>query len=92
MGLLNYCLVLSQSTPKHFTSYTLQRGNHLPNKIWTDGMDLYTAIKHAIDGRAVLFLGSGSSAGAKPIGADTFLTGRQLALLLSEHVELTPPL
>jgi len=55
-------------------------------------MDLYTAIKHAIDGRAVLFLGSGSSAGAKPIGADTFLTGRQLALLLSEHVELTPPL
>ncbi len=54
-------------------------------------MDLYTAIKHAIDGRAVLFLGSGASAGAKPIGADKFFTGRQLALLLSEHVELTPP-
>lgn len=54
-------------------------------------MDLTTAIKHAIDGRAVLFLGSGASAGAKPIGADKFLTGRELAMLLSGHAGLTPP-
>lgn len=54
-------------------------------------MDLNTAIKHAIDGRAVLFLGSGASAGAKPIGADKFLTGRELAVLLSEPAGITPP-
>ena len=54
-------------------------------------MDLSTAIKHAIDGRALLFLGSGASAGAKPINGEKFLTGRDLAELLSEHAGLTPP-
>jgi hypothetical protein len=39
-------------------------------------MDLSTAIKHAIDGRAVLFLGSGASAGAIPITGEEFLTGQ----------------
>lgn len=31
-------------------------------------MDLTTAIKHAIEGRALLFFGSGGSVGASPVG------------------------
>ncbi len=54
-------------------------------------MDLHTAIKHAIDGKAVLFLGSGASVGARPIVGDKFLTGRELAVLLSEPAGLKPP-
>ncbi len=54
-------------------------------------MDLHTAIKHAIDGKAVLFLGSGASIGAKPIVGEKFLTGRELAVLLSEPAGLKPP-
>lgn len=54
-------------------------------------MDLSTAIKHAIDGTAVLFLGSGASAGAKPLVGDKFLTGRELAVELSGPAGLTPP-
>lgn len=53
-------------------------------------MDLSTAIKHAIDGNAVLFLGSGASFGSKPIEGDSFLTGRELAIKLSEFAEITP--
>lgn len=54
-------------------------------------MDLTTALQHAIDGNAVLFLGSGASAGAKPIAGDKFLTGRELALHLSGLVSVVPP-
>lgn len=54
-------------------------------------MDLDTAIKHAIDGRAVLFLGSGASVGAKPIEGEKFLTGRELAIRLSNDIKLSPP-
>lgn len=54
-------------------------------------MELATAIKHAIDGNAVLFLGSGFSVGAKPITGDTFLTGRELSVLLSRECGMNPP-
>jgi len=53
-------------------------------------MDLSTAIKHAIDGTAVLFLGSGASAGARPLVGDKFLTGRELAVALSGPAGLNP--
>lgn len=53
-------------------------------------MDLKTALQHAIDGNAVLFLGSGASAGAKPVVGEKFLTGRELALHLSELAHVTP--
>jgi SIR2-like domain len=42
-------------------------------------MNFDEAIQHAIDGNALLFLGSGFSRGAKPLEGDTFLTGRELA-------------
>ncbi|QNO28245.1 SIR2 family protein [Sphingopyxis sp. OPL5] len=45
-------------------------------------MDLKRAIKHAIDGNAVLFAGSGYSGNATPVGHDEFLTGRKLAKFL----------
>lgn len=54
-------------------------------------MDLTTALQHAIDGNAVLFLGSGASAGATPIAGEKFLTGRELALHLCELAAITPP-
>jgi hypothetical protein len=54
-------------------------------------MELETAIKHALDGNALLFLGSGFSAGATPVEGDDFLTGTQLAMRLSKDCELDPP-
>lgn len=54
-------------------------------------MDLSTAIRHAIDGHAVLFIGSGASVGAKPLIGDKFLTGRELAQHLSGLAGLSPP-
>ena len=42
-------------------------------------MDLDQAIKHALDGDALLFLGSGFSVGAKPNVGNHFLSGRDLA-------------
>ncbi len=42
-------------------------------------MELDQAIKHALNGDALLFLGSGFSVGAKPKVGDQFLTGRELA-------------
>lgn len=54
-------------------------------------MDLTTAIKHAIDGQALLFLGSGFSNGAKPLVGDSFLTGRELAKHLSGKCGIVPP-
>lgn len=54
-------------------------------------MNLDTAIKHALDGDALLFLGSGFSAGAIPVGAEKFLTGRELAIELSKLCDLEPP-
>ena len=42
-------------------------------------MDLDQAIKHALDGDALLFLGSGFSVGANPNVGDHFLSGRALA-------------
>lgn len=54
-------------------------------------MELTAALQHAIDGNAVLFLGSGASAGAKPVLGDKFLTGRELAVHLSTLAKVTPP-
>ena len=54
-------------------------------------MDLNTAIKHAIDGNAMLFTGSGFSGGARPLEGDTFLTGRGLAKRLYEECGIAPP-
>jgi hypothetical protein len=42
-------------------------------------MELDQAIKHALNGDALLFLGSGFSVGAKPKVGDDFLSGRSLA-------------
>jgi len=53
-------------------------------------MDLTAAIKHAIDGNAILFLGSGASVGAKPLKGERFLTGRELAKYLSNLLALKP--
>ena len=39
-------------------------------------MDLSDAIRHALDGNALLFTGAGFSQGAKPTGSDKFLNGR----------------
>ena len=54
-------------------------------------MNISTALKHAIDGNALLFLGSGFSVGATPLKGDKFLTGRQLADYLSKECNLAPP-
>lgn len=54
-------------------------------------MKLEEAIKHAIDGHALLFLGSGFSVGAKPIKGDAFLTGRQLAKHFYNECGISPP-
>ncbi len=54
-------------------------------------MDLQTAIKHVLDGNALLFLGSGFSAGANPVEGSKFLTGKELALHLSRLAGLNPP-
>lgn len=54
-------------------------------------MDLHTAIKHAIDGSAMLFIGSGFSLGAKPIKGEKFLTGTELAKELSAPAGLASP-
>lgn len=53
-------------------------------------MDLITAIKHAIEGRALLFFGSGGSVGASPVGGGEFLTGRGLSHLLSKEANISP--
>lgn len=42
-------------------------------------MELEQAIRHALDGDALLFLGSGFSIGATPVKGNAFLTGRLLA-------------
>lgn len=49
-------------------------------------MRIEDAIKHAIDGNALLFLGSGFSVEATPIKGDKFLTGRDLAVHLYERM------
>lgn len=54
-------------------------------------MKLEEAIKHAINGDALLFLGSGFSVGAKPIKGDAFLTGRQLATYFYKECGISPP-
>lgn len=54
-------------------------------------MKLEEAIKHAINGHALLFIGSGFSVGAKPIKGDTFLTGRQLAKYFYNECGITNP-
>jgi hypothetical protein len=57
----------------------------------TEMMKLETAIRQAIDGTAVLFLGSGASQGAQPLVGDNFLTGRELAAHLSRLANVVPP-
>ena len=54
-------------------------------------MDLHTALKHAIDGNAMLFTGSGFSAGATPLQGSKFLTGRELARRLYQDCGASPP-
>lgn len=52
-------------------------------------MDLTEAIKHAIDGNAVLFVGSGFSRSAKNLDGQSLKTGSQLAEFLSEECHLS---
>ena len=47
-------------------------------------MNYNDAIKQAVGGNAVLFIGSGFSVGAVPLKGDKFLTGTQLANYLTE--------
>ncbi|MCX7094181.1 MAG: SIR2 family protein [Methylobacter sp.] len=54
-------------------------------------MRIEDAIKHAIDGNALLFLGSGFSVEATPIKGDKFLTGRKLAVHLYKECGIDPP-
>jgi hypothetical protein len=54
-------------------------------------MNIENAIKHAIDGNALLFLGSGFSVAATPIKGDKFLTGRKLAVHLYKECGFNPP-
>lgn len=54
-------------------------------------MRIEDAIKHAIDGNALLFLGSGFSVEATPIKGDKFLTGKGLALHLYKECGMNPP-
>jgi len=54
-------------------------------------MKIEDAIKHAIDGNALLFLGSGFSVEATPIKGDKFLTGRGLAVHLYKECGMDPP-
>lgn len=51
-------------------------------------MKLNEAIQHAIDGNAVLFVGSGFSFGATSLSGDTPLSGRALAKYLYKQVEV----
>lgn len=51
-------------------------------------MELEQAIKHAIDGNALLFLGSGFSADAISISDESLPTGRALAKTLSRAVDV----
>lgn len=53
-------------------------------------MNIEEAIQHAIDGNALLFLGSGFSIGAKSLEGDDFLTGRNLARRLYRECGLDP--
>lgn len=54
-------------------------------------MKIEDAIKHAIDGNALLFLGSGFSVEATPIKGDKFLTGKGLAIHLYKECRMSPP-
>lgn len=54
-------------------------------------MDLTEAIKHAIDGNAVLFVGSGFSRSAKNLDSQSLKTGNQLTEFLSEECHLSEP-
>lgn len=54
-------------------------------------MILNDAIKHAINGNAMLFVGSGFSVGATSLEGNEFLTGKQLARRLYQECGLTPP-
>lgn len=54
-------------------------------------MEITEAIKHAIDGNALLFLGSGFSVEAKPIKGSKFLTGKKLADHLYKECGIEPP-
>lgn len=57
-------------------------------------MDITLAIEHALDGNAILFLGSGFSLGAKNIRGNSFMTGWQLAkhLALLAKIEEDAPM
>lgn len=47
-------------------------------------MDISQAIEHALDGNAVLFLGSGFSIGARNLLNNEFMTGKQFAKYLAK--------
>ena len=51
-------------------------------------MDLSLAIEHAIDGNAILFLGSGSSIGALNLRNEPFMTGSQFAKHLAKLADI----
>jgi hypothetical protein len=49
-------------------------------------MKLNTGVEHALNGNAILFVGSGFSKGATNRQNDDFLTGRDLKLLLQKKI------
>lgn len=55
-------------------------------------MKLNQAIKYAIDGNAILFLGSGYSIGAENVSKSKFLSGKFLAKLLCNELGITEEL
>ena len=54
-------------------------------------MDLVEAIEHAIDGTAVLFVGSGFSSSARNLEGQPLKRGGELAEFLSEKCGLSEP-
>lgn len=55
-------------------------------------MELNQAIKNAIDGNAILFLGSGYSIGAENLSGAKFLSGKSLAKCLCDELDITEDL
>lgn len=55
-------------------------------------MKINQAIRHALDGEALLFIGSGFSFGAKNIEGSKFSTGEELAKELCESLKIDEPL
>ena len=55
-------------------------------------MDINSAIEHALDGDAVLFVGSGFSIGATSVSDKNFPLAKELALNLSKEIDENYPI